>query len=53
MTERPIYILRVRPLADPSDVDGVRRLRSLLKRMLRQWRLQVIGCKPEKGQADV
>lgn len=44
--ESPKYLLAVRPLPDDSDVEGVRRLRSLLKIMLRTFRIRCVSCEP-------
>jgi hypothetical protein len=40
MTEAPTYRLVLRPLPDPSDADGIRRLRMALKALLRSYRLR-------------
>jgi hypothetical protein len=45
MSERPIFLLRVRPL---KDVDPIRALRWILKRMLRDYGMQAISCEEEK-----
>lgn len=42
--EQPKYVLAIRPLPDPTDVDGIRRLRAMLKSMLRGYRLRVVSC---------
>jgi len=31
MTNRPVHVLRLRPEPDPTEPDGIRRLRALLK----------------------
>ena len=42
--QRPIYVLRIRGL---PRTDEVRALRSLLKRMLREFRFQCLSIEPE------
>ncbi len=41
----PIYQLTLRPLPNPADPTGIRRLRDALKRLLRQGQLRCIAVK--------
>ena len=43
-TDRPEYVIILRPKADASDPQGVRALRSLLKVALRRFGLRCIRC---------
>jgi len=44
MSERPIYRLRLRPL---KDVDPIRALRHVLKRLLRTYGMKCISVEEE------
>lgn len=44
---RPVYKLTLRPEPDPTDPDGIRRLRALLKAALRSYGLKCIEVAPE------
>ena len=46
MKDHPEFILKLRAPADPSDVDGVRRLRSALKRLWRGYSLRALEVRP-------
>jgi len=46
MTSPTTYKLILQPLPDETDVDGVRRLRGLLKAALRQYRLRAVRVEP-------
>lgn len=46
VAERPIYQLTLKPLADPTDPDGIRRLRALLKIAHRRLRIRCIEVHP-------
>jgi hypothetical protein len=46
----PVYELRLRPLPDPGDPAGYRRVRALLKRMLRGYGLRVVSIRPGNGK---
>lgn len=48
MSKQPEYVLRIRALPDASDPEAHRRLRALLKRMLRAYRLRCIAIEPAK-----
>lgn len=46
----PVYLVRIRPLPDPTDPRGYRRLKWLLKVTLRSKRLgfQCLGARQER-----
>ena len=44
----PTYLLTIRPLPDPTDMEGVRRLRLALKVLLRRFGLKCVGVKPRQ-----
>jgi class 3 adenylate cyclase len=48
MSERPTYILTLRP---ESGVDGLRALRRLLKRLLRDHGLRCVGIEADRSTA--
>jgi hypothetical protein len=54
--EPPVYRLRIRPLADPEDPRGIRRLKWLLKVTLRRLGFRCLGAveeipdQPRKGR---
>lgn len=45
-TDRPTYLLRIRPERDASDPGGIKRVRSLLKVMLRSFGLRCVEIAP-------
>lgn len=44
-TPQPEYTITVRPLADDTDPDGIRRLRAWLKVGLRRLRLKCVSAR--------
>ena len=42
----PEYTIRLRCQHDPTDPDGIRRLRAALKRLLRGYGLRCLECRP-------
>jgi len=46
----PDYTIRLRPLKDPTDPHGTRRLRSLLKYALRACRLRCLSAVRSDGR---
>ena len=46
MSNRPRYLLTLEATRTPDDLDGVRRLRGLLKRLLRSHGFRCIECRP-------
>ena len=42
----PEFALRLRCPADPSDPEGIRRLRAALKRLWRSYGLRALECRP-------
>jgi len=49
---RPTYRLTIQPLDDQSDRDGIRRLRLLLKRLLRGYRLKCLAVVEVEGSTE-
>ena len=45
-TSRPSYAVVFRPEPDPSDPDGIRRLRAFLKNAKRRWGLRCVEAHP-------
>jgi len=50
MNEQPIYRLRLRPL---KDVDQIRALRHVLKRLLRTYGMKCISVEEEKDDETI
>ena len=48
--ERPTYTLTLKPLPDPTDPRGYRRLRSGLKMLLRKYGLRCTSVEPTGGE---
>ena len=46
MSNRPRYLLTLEATRTPDDLDGVRALRRLLKRLLRSFGFRCIQCRP-------
>lgn len=46
----PEYVLRVRPLKDPADPRGIRRVRLGLKRMLRALRIRCVEIRENESE---
>jgi hypothetical protein len=52
MIGRPEFVLRLRAPADPSDVDGIRRLRRALKKLWRAYGLKALECRPVEEDSE-
>jgi hypothetical protein len=50
MSKPAAFCIVVRPLPDASDPAGYRRLRILLKRLLRSYRMHVVSIRPVNGK---
>ena len=46
MKDHPEFILKLRAPADPTDRDGIRRLRAALKRLWRSYSLKALEVRP-------
>lgn len=51
MSSAQDFLIRLRPLVDPTDPDGVRRLRAVLKHALRVCRLRCVAVEPAAVEA--
>jgi hypothetical protein len=52
MIGRPEYIVKLRCPVDPSDQDGVRRLRNSLKAMLRRYGWRCVEVRPASANTS-